>query len=555
MLVAPQVSYPGVYIQEVQSDVRTIVGVETSTTAFVGRTLCGPIDEPIVVNNFGDFDRIFGGIWLKSSLSFAISDFFLNGGSKAIIVRVFNPTAADNSGRAQIDVNGLPLEAKDPGAWGNNLKVQVKYLATDEQVDNPESRDGQVANSVATSYGPDVSAKDLFTLVIRELSEDGTETIETIPNVTIDKGPRQIRKVLAGESQLVKVLGAPDDPPPAVARPAAHSTTYDPKQYKTMWDDPATNSAAAQGSGNDGIDLDDVLGKQDQKSRMYALEKANIFNLLCIPPYVGSDVSAMEDVGGDVLGEAAAYCQQKRAILLVDPPKGWTKDKAKQGVPIPGLGPHTNAALYFPYIRKPNPKRDKQVESFVPCGAVAGVIARTDSVRGVWKAPAGLDATLSTVQDLAVGLTDAENGELNPLGINCLRKIAPVGSVVWGARTTAGDDRLASQWKYLPVRRTALYIEETLVRNVQWAVFEPNDEPLWAQLRLNIGVFMHGLFRQGAFQGQTPKEAYLVQCDSTTTTQADIDKGIVNIVVGFAPLKPAEFVVIYIKQLAGQLAV
>ena len=168
MLVAPQVSYPGVYIQEVQSDVRTIVGVETSTTAFVGRTLCGPIDEPIVVNNFGDFDRIFGGIWLKSSLSFAISDFFLNGGSKAIIVRVFNPTAADNSGRAQIDVNGLPLEAKDPGAWGNNLKVQVKYLATDEQVDNPESRDGQVANSVATSYGPDVSAKDLFTLVIRD---------------------------------------------------------------------------------------------------------------------------------------------------------------------------------------------------------------------------------------------------------------------------------------------------------------------------------------------------------------------------------------------------
>jgi hypothetical protein len=129
-----------------------------------------------------------------------------------------------------------------------------------------------------------------------------------------------------------------------------------------------------------------------------------------------------------------------------------------------------------------------------------------------------------------------------------------VGHIVWGARTRKGDDRLADQWKYLPVRRTALYIEESLYRGTQWAVFEPNDEPLWSQLRLNIGVFMHGLFRQGAFQGQSPKEAYFVKCDSTTTTQADIDRGIVNIVVGFAPLKPAEFVVIYIQQITGDLA-
>jgi len=174
-------------------------------------------------------------------------------------------------------------------------------------------------------------------------------------------------------------------------------------------------------------------------------------------------------------------------------------------------------------------------------------------VRGVWKAPAGTEATLNGVFDLKVPLTDAENGELNPLGINCLRKLPAAGNVVWGARTLVGDDRLANQWKYIPVRRTALFIEETLYRNIQWAVFEPNDEPLWAQLRLNIGVFMHDLYRQGAFQGQSPKDAYFVKCDATTTTQSDIDKGIVNVVVGFAPLKPAEFVVIYIQQIAGQL--
>jgi phage tail sheath protein FI len=193
------------------------------------------------------------------------------------------------------------------------------------------------------------------------------------------------------------------------------------------------------------------------------------------------------------------------------------------------------------------------MEDFGPCGAVAGIFARTDTQRGVWKAPAGLDATLLGVPQLSVPLNDAENGELNPLGINCLRSMPPAGRVVWGARTREGDDRLTSEWKYIPVRRTALFIEETLFRSTKWVVFEPNDEPLWAQIRLNIGAFMHSLFRQGAFQGRTPQEAYFVKCDKETTTQNDIDRGIVNIIVGFAPLKPAEFVVIKLQQMAGQI--
>jgi uncharacterized protein len=129
------------------------------------------------------------------------------------------------------------------------------------------------------------------------------------------------------------------------------------------------------------------------------------------------------------------------------------------------------------------------------------------------------------------------------------------GRVVWGSRTREGADRLASEWKYLPVRRLTLFIEESLYRGTQWVVFEPNDEPLWASIRLNIGAFMHSLFRQAAFQGKTAREAYEVKCDSETTTQNDIDRGIVNIVVRFAPLKPAEFVVIKIQQLAGQVQV
>ncbi|WP_210297450.1 phage tail sheath family protein [Bradyrhizobium sp. 2S1] len=197
--------------------------------------------------------------------------------------------------------------------------------------------------------------------------------------------------------------------------------------------------------------------------------------------------------------------------------------------------------------------RGNQIENFAPCGAVAGIFARTDTTRGVWKAPAGLEATLVGVLELRVPLTDAENGELNPLGVNCLRTMPAAGRIIWGSRTLQGDDRLASEWKYIPVRRTALYIEESLYRGTQWVVFEPNDEPLWAQIRLNVGAFMQSLFRQGAFQGKTPAEAYFVKCDKETNPQSDIDRGIVNVLVGFAPLKPAEFVVIKLQQIAGQI--
>ncbi len=242
-------------------------------------------------------------------------------------------------------------------------------------------------------------------------------------------------------------------------------------------------------------------------------------------------------------------------MLLIDPPSDWmNKEAAKAGIMDPGVGTTSkNAAIFFPRLRQANLLRDNQIETFAPCGAIAGIFARTDAQRGVWKAPAGLEATLNGVPALSVSLTDRENGELNPLGINCLRSFPGVGRVVWGSRTLQGADRLASEWKYIPVRRLTLFLEESLYRGTQWVVFEPNDEPLWSQIRLNIGAFMNNLFRQGAFQGKSPKEAYFVKCDKETTTQNDIDLGIVNIIVGFAPLKPAEFVIIKFQQIAGNI--
>ena len=213
---------------------------------------------------------------------------------------------------------------------------------------------------------------------------------------------------------------------------------------------------------------------------------------------------------------------------------------------------NANGAAFWPRLRLSDLQNGGQLRTFAPSGLVAGVYASTDSSRGVWKAPAGIGATLNGVQKTTYALTDTENGVLNPLGLNCFRTFPIYGPVLWGARTLVGADAEASQWKYVPVRRTALFLESSLYQGTQWVVFEPNDEPLWSAIRLNVGSFMQNLFTQGYFQGQTPDDAYFVKCDSETTTQTDINNGIVNILVGFAPLEPAEFVVIQIEQLSGQ---
>jgi phage tail sheath protein FI len=602
-------TYPGVYVEEIPSGVRTITGVATSITAFIGRARHGPVNTAVTINSFADFERRFGGLWADSTMSYAVRDFYLNGGSQAIIARLFHPhfesdadrdealaaaqavaaaaateaadaaataasvaaaarteadkpenageprkTAADTVAKAaeaaaaltdatpdsvkdaadaavgeaapltkaRLTVDSLNLEAAYEGAWGNYLRARVDH----------EVKGDDAAN--------------LFNLWIR----DGlTGDVEQFRNVSVVAGHlRQLDNVLLNESRLVRVRGALPG-----TRPAAHAN---PGPGESLWgdNDPATNSKVAEAdraSDGSALDQDDFIGtgKADAKQGLYSLEQADLFNLLCIPPYL-----PIGNVDSGLITAAATYCQERRAFLLVDPPSSWTdKDKAKAGIEA-GVGTTSNyAAIFFPRLRQPNPLHDNQIEDFVPCGAVAGIFSRTDAQRGVWKAPAGLEATLRGVPALSVPLTNAENGELNPLGVNCLRSLPPAGRVVWGSRTLEGDDRFASEWKYVPVRRTALFIEESLYRGTQWVVFEPNDEPLWAQIRLNVGAFMHNLFRQGAFQGTTPREAYFVKCDKETTTQTDINLGIVNIVVGFAPLKPAEFVIIKIQQMAGQI--
>jgi phage tail sheath protein FI len=505
-------TFPGVYIEEIPSGVRTIVGVSTSTTAFVGRTRRGPANDPVTITSFGEFDRVFGGLWEPSPLSFAVQHYFANGGAVAIVVRVGRGGDADDpetAVAARFTLAGaadpLVLEASGPGAWANTLQVTADH----------ETRDP------ATE----------FNLVVTDTSVTPAVTLETLRNLTTDpNSPNFVLRIVEQRSDLLNVV----EPVPA-ERP--------------------NEATATRADGRDGGAVRDVdiIGNLADKTGIFALEDADIFNLLCLPP-----PSRDDDIDQATWEQAATYCTSRRAMLLVDPPEGVNDpDDVAAAVEDGDLTISTankqNAALYFPRLKVPNPLKNNLLEEYAPCGAVAGVFARTDSQRGVWKAPAGQEAGLTGVRELAYKLTDAENGELNPLGINCLRVFPLIGPVVWGARTLEGADVLASEWKYVPIRRLALFIEESLFRGTKWVVFEPNDEPLWAQIRLNVGAFMHQLFRQGAFQGRSPREAYFVKCDAETTTQADRNLGIVNILVGFAPLKPAEFVVIKIQQIAGEL--
>ncbi len=529
-------TYPGVYIEEIPSGVRTITGVATSITAFIGKALRGPTDQPVTITSFADFERVFGGLHRDFTLGYAVRDFFLNGGSQAIIVRLYKPVAG-KAARATYEVSNLTLEAASEGAWGMQVRVRVdKKSPTDPNL-----------QAVAQRLG--VQPADLFDLTVRD---GGTGAIETFLNLTTKESARRADRVLKAESSLVRVASGvilPSD-----TGPSAHAgalTDADVWTANTKSTPAKTTNPSDEAVDSASLDGATYKGSASAKTGLYQLEKADLFNLLCILPDARGG-----DVPDDVYQEALSYCVRRRAMLIVDPKAGWNSVSAAQsglsGMNLTGDAAR-NAAIYFPRIKQADPKLDGQIDTFVPCGAIAGVMARTDAQRGVWKAPAGIDAALNGVAGLQVEMTDAENGLLNPLGINCLRTFPVFGRVVWGARTMRGADAAADEYKYIPVRRLALFIEESLYRGTQWAVFEPNDEPLWAQIRLNVGAFMHNLFRQGAFQGRTPREAYFVKCDRETTTQNDINLGIVNILVGFAPLKPAEFVVIKIQQMAGQI--
>ena len=653
------VTYPGVYIEEVPSGVRTISGVATSITAFVGYTGRGLDHRASRVLSFADFERSFGGLDSDSELSYAVRHFFDNGGSDAYVVRVpkFDAVAATVTMLDAVSggKEALKVTALSKGAWANHVVVEVDYDAasddtsfnltitdlvtgaveafSDVTMDSTESNyvvgvvnDEDSGSTMVALEVPDAAAgrpaetgtvggdielgdikndKDYKLKISSDLpSGDPPSNVE----VTFIATGESIPGSILGVCRLLerKLNGALDTDLPGAAVWCVPSSsgsgvrviaTFDPDLVPDAQDAKVTFSAGTTNSvlgtlklssasstanvahyvlgqtaskeaekggtaGADGSVLPktaDLIGSEADFTGIYALEKVDLFNLLCIPDATRakrSDPGTLDPnlSPNDVFNAAMNYCLKRRAFLLIDAPPEVNDDDSAADWKSSGLTVQDkNGAAYFPRLRMGDPLNDFKPRTFAPCGVLAGLYARIDASRGLWKTPAGTEATLKGVQGLVYKLTDAENGTLNPLGLNCIRNFPVYGTVAWGGRTLVGADAQANEWKYLSVRRMALFLEESLYRGTQWVVFEPNDDPLWAQIRLNIGAFMHGLFRQGAFQGKTPREAYLVKCDKETTTQDDINKGIVNILVGFAPLKAAEFVVIKIQQLAGEI--
>lgn len=435
---------------------------------------------------------------------------------------------------------------------------------------------GTTSGDLADVMGNTITGGTPWTITIEDHSSGSPVTIVTqsvtLPNAKVGTELRnELQKAIRGISNTaaqnaevelagnyLRIVSSADTPSVTIKLigtdatmlklPSTAGPTLNVQQY-SLGSGASVGAQTGAGLGSDGAPPtgSEYLGSYNDKTGIYALRDVDLFNLMLIPGTTRLSSSEAKSV----LSAAISFCEDRRAFFLVD----YDPQKSFADIDdwVSGIDASKNAAVFFPQVKVADPLDGYRLTNKPPSGMVAGVMARTDSERGVWKAPAGTDAVMRGAQGLVYTLTDRENGVLNQLGINCLRSFPVYGKVVWGARTLKGADRLASEWKYIPVRRTALFIEESLYRGTQWVVFEPNDEPLWAQIRLNVGAFMHNLFRQGAFQGTKPRDAYFVKCDKETTTQNDIDRGIVNILVGFAPLKPAEFVIIKISQIAGQV--
>lgn len=647
------VSYPGVYVQEVPSGVKPIEAAGTSTAAFLGVAERGPIGEMKRIFNFTEFQNDYGGFLVGEYLAHSVYQFFNNGGTQCYIGRVARDaetasiTLLDRESTAQ---DSMTIQATSSGIWGNRIMVFVDsttalnpdnafnlmvYQDADDPLDLPvllETFENLDMNPNSANYAPSIvnGRSNLIYVVPNLANSNQIAGYSEGESITVDGadllGPNQtqFRINMSGDGlRLVDLSDELDGGDLTVLETvrAAIQTTLQAMTPLRESTDPATYSGATvtieatnklritAGVVNadssvvvlDGADpLQNAAGAL-KLGRKYGGTEAN--GTANMRPqntgsgdyyFLGDDtvagaVSAVE-AGSD--GTIPQVIDFVNALSWLDP----IDDVSL--IAIPGKGsptiadagmnycrnrplsdcffiadmdtddivlddallyrdaintPNSYGAVYFPWLQMLDPTGQSSEPILAPpSGYVAGMYAQIDAKRGVWKAPAGTEAVLGGAVGLGTVVTDVQQGIINkhPKSVCVIRKFPGSGIVLWGARTLSSDP----EYKYIPVRRMAIMLRVSIYRGIQWAVFEPNDEELWGQLRLNIGSFMMTLFRQGAFQGSKPSQAFFVKCDSETTTQADIDLGIVNVLVGFAPLKPAEFVVVKISQKAGESA-
>jgi uncharacterized protein len=537
----PALLHPGVYVQEIPSGVRAIEGVPTSTTIFVGEAERGPIG-PTKIKGLADYERHFGGYLRRASggadpvrltMRYAIDGFFANGGSTAYVLRAIpaNPATSKRT------FGDNELGAASPGAWSNGTVHGVVLASSDA---TPSRFRLAIFYADLENPGTLSLVEDFDRLSLNPADE----------NYVVDKllASRYVRWKRPESSTLT-------NPPTADLDLAAHNVSSPGELASSVITGLGGGNGAALtgGSGGDGsfpaASLPALLAQLDQIDDAALLVAAPDF-------WTRGDNAA---TAAQVYTAFRSYVDkrpQQDLFYLADLPQQSGVDvttavTSSVNAVRTGSFSTTSTMLAFnwPHVVVLDPigvGRNPRV-TLPPSGFAAGLYARTDARRGVWKAPAGVDGTLSGVISLQHDVLDKHQDDLNPIGINALRTIPGAGMVVWGARTS----RPSSEWRYVPVRRTAMFLRKSIYNGIQWAVFEPNDGPLWQALRVTITAFMETQFRNGAFAGATSREAYFVKCDSQTTTEIDQVNGVVNILVGFAPLRPAEFVVVRLQQMTA----
>lgn len=503
----PEQYSSGIDVQEIPQHEQYIASAPTSVTAFVGRTQRGPVNEPVRLENFADYQRVFGGLWGMSPLSFALEQYFAQGGKVAFVVRVINGGRGASLSLPAGD-EFLHLRARDPGTH-EAIRASVDF------------------------DGIDKSDKSTFNLIVQRLIQPGSERVldqESYRGISVSEDHEKYLVGALADSRLVRLEGSvpsvrPDRTPPA--SPEKH-----------------IGYQSARRDGDDGEPLMDydIIGSATKYTGLFALSRTQGFNLLCIPP-----LDRDRDVNLVTWLAAVRYCKSQSAMLIVDPPQEWTSvDLAIAGIRRMNFASE-DAVIAFPRITTLGGISRNRPQA--PCGVVAGLLARNDARHGVWVTPSGDKANLNSRIKPSIVLDEQDAIRLATVGVNGIisgRPGAPARMA--SARTMAAGDSSAPSWKYIATRRVSLMILQDVERGTRWAVFGNTDTSVPGLLKSQVEGYLDTLWKKGALVGSSPSEAYFVRCESDNGIFSDFNVEGIRFVVGFALRRAGEFLSFEINQ-------
>ncbi|WP_434447180.1 phage tail sheath family protein [Lentzea sp. E54] len=505
----PNYLSPGVYVEEVSSGSKPIQGVGTAVAAFVGLAEKGSFHEPTLVTNWTQFTQEFGGFIEGSYLAHSVYGYFLNGGGSAYVVRIGSDLA-----QRELPSATAELTAGD-GTGSDEVKAALRIKA----IEAP-GRAGEITVEVAQASDP---GEDNFKLLVKK---DG-RVKETYDNVSLHRGTNNVVTAVQEKSKLISLEETKWSP--LAKRPDTGTLSLSPAEENT------TDAV---------VSADEYVGDVSDRTGFAGLEAIDEVTMLCVPDLMAAyQQGAIDDDGLKAVQLAMiAHCElMGDRMAVLDPPPGLNAQQIKTWRQETAGYDSKYAALYWPWIKIMDPASGKPILA-PPSGYMAGVWGRNDAERGVHKAPA--NEVLRGVISLERNITRGEQDQLNPIAVNCIRAFPGQGIRVWGARTLTSDP----EWRYLNVRRLFNYIEESILLGTNWVVFEPNDQKLWDAVRRTINVFLRTVWRSGALFGSTPEESFYVKCDAENNPPESRDQGYLNVEIGIAPVKPAEFVVFRISQ-------